>query len=164
MAKVPAAALLVLAFAAGCTPGPDPNLTESGKGKPVVTAEFPEVAQPGDVLTASIRVDNPGPGDMDPIVVAFTRVGDPSLPGPIVEPRRGLKEAGIEDIRPEPNGASPADSTFTFAGIPEGGSLTIEFDLRIPDDAEGTLGNVVQVYDGAEIDRARGARIQVEVE
>lgn len=152
-----------LAFAASCTPGPDPNLTESGKGKPVVAAEFPETAEPGDVVTASIHVDNPGPGDMQPIVVAFTRVGDPSLPLPIVEPRRGLKQAGIEDIRPEPTGSSPAESTFTFAGIAEGESMTIEFDLRIPDDAEGTLGNVIQVYDGAEIDRARGARIEVEV-
>lgn len=146
----------------GCA-GPDPNLTESGKGKPLVTAQFPETAAPGDVVTAVIEVENPGPGDIQPIVVAFTRVGDPSLPLPIVEPRRSLRAAGIEDIRPEPAGASPTDSTFTFAGVAEGDSTTIEFDLRIPPDAEGTLGNVIQVYDGAEIDRARGARIQLEV-
>lgn len=154
-----AAGLLVLG---GCS-GPDPNLTGSGKGKPLVTAEFPDTAAPGDVVTAVIHVENPGPGDMEPIVVAFTRVGDPSLPLPIVEPRRTLKDAGIEDIRPEPQGASPMDSTFTFPGVAEGDSTTIEFDLRVPDDAEGTMGNVIQVYDGAEIDRARGARLQLEV-
>lgn len=157
-------ALIVLCLvAAGCSPGPDSNVTESGMGKPIVTAEFPETAAPGDIVTASIRVENPGPGDIQPVVVSFTRVGDPSLPLPIVEPRRNLEDAGIEDIRPEPRGASPTDSTFTFEGVPEGGSTTIEFDLRIPTDAEGTLGNVVQVYDGVEIDRARGARIQLEV-
>ena len=159
-------ALLAVAAAAlvvgGCS-GPDPNLTESGQGKPLVTAEFPETARPGDVVTAVIRVENPGPSDMEPIVVAFTRVGDPSLPLPIVEPRRDLRDAGIEDIRPEPQGASPMDSTFTFPGVAEGDSTTIEFDLRIPDDAKGTVGNVIQVYDGAEIERARGARLQLEV-
>lgn len=162
MIRVLGAAACLALVLGGCA-GPDPNLTESGKGKPVVTAEFPETAAPGDVVTAVIEVENPGPGDIQPIVVAFTRVGDPSLPLPIVEPRRGLREAGIEDIRPEPRGASPTDSTFTFEGVPEGGSTTIEFDLRIPPDAEGTLGNVIQVYDGAEIERARGARIQLEV-
>ncbi len=162
MIRAFAAAAAVTIALVGCA-GPDPNLTESGKGKPVVTAAFPETAAPGDVVTAVIEVENPGPGDIEPIVVAFTRVGDPSLPLPIVEPRRGLREAGIEDIRPEPRGASPTDSTFTFEGVREGESTTIEFDLRIPPDAEGTFGNVIQVYDGAEIDRARGARIQLEV-
>lgn len=154
-----AATVLVLG---GCS-GPDPNLTESGKGRPLVTAEFPETAEAGDIVTAVIHVENPGPGDIEPIVVAFTRVGDPSLPLPIVEPRRDLEDTGIEDIRPQPQGASPMDSTFTFPGVAEGDSTTIEFDLRIPTDAAGTIGNVVQVYDGAEIDRARGARLQLDV-
>lgn len=155
--------VVVACLAGACSRGPDPNLTDTGKGRPVVTAEFPEAAAAGDVVTAAIHVENPGPGDIQPIVVAFTRVGDPSLPLPIVEPRRGLQEAGIEDIRPEPQGASPQDSTFTFAGVLEGESTTIEFDLRIPEDAEGTVGNVVQVYDGADIDRARGVRIETTV-
>lgn len=159
----PALVVVAAAILVGCS-GPDPNLTESGMGKPVVTAEIPASAEPGEVVTATIKVENPGPGDLQPIVVAFTRVGDPSLPLPIVEPRRGLKQAGIEEIRPEPNGASPTESTFTFDGVAEGDSTTIEFDLRIPEDARGTLGNVIQVYDGAEIDRARGARIEVEVD
>ena len=158
-----ALAIIAASILTACT-GPDPNLTESGMGKPVVTADFPDTAEPGDVVTATIKVENPGPGDLQPIVVAFTRVGDPSLPLPIVEPRRGLKQAGIEEIRPEPEGASPAESTFTFDGIAEGDSATIEFDLRIPPDAHGILGNVIQVYDGVDIDRARGARIQVEVD
>lgn len=163
MKKLVAFLAAMMVIAAACSTGPDPNLTESGKGKPVVTVQFPDSAAPGDVVTASIHVENPGPGDMQPIVVSFTRVGDPSLPLPIVEPRRKLIDAGIEDIRPEPTGASPTDSTFTFDGVAEGGETTIEFDLRIPEDGKGTMGNVVQVYDGVEIDRARGARIEIEV-
>lgn len=151
------AAFLVL----GCA-GPDPNLTERGTGKPEVTAEIPEQVDAGDVVTAVLRVTNPGPEDMASIVVSFARVGDPSLPYPIVEPLPGRARSGIEDIRPEPTGESPSDATYTFAGLAEGESTEIEFDLRIPD-REGTVGNSVQVYDGAEVARARGVRIETEV-
>jgi hypothetical protein len=145
-----------------CTPGPDPNLTESGAGKPRVTAVFPETAEAGEVLTASLEISNPGPEDVDTIVVSFVRVGDPSLPLPIVEPRRGRVQSGIEAIRPEPEGQSPADATYTFPGLPEGETVTIEFDLRIPD-ATGMVGNSVQVYDGAQVERAAGVRLETEV-
>jgi hypothetical protein len=145
-----------------CTPGPDPNLTESGAGRPRVSAEFPETARAGDVVTASLEISNPGPGNIDTIVVSFVRVGDPSLPLPIVEPRRGRVQSGIEAIRPEPEGQSPADATYTFPGLPEGGTVTIEFDLRIPD-TSGRVGNSVQVYDGAQVDRAAGVRLETEI-
>ena len=156
-----AVALACLVLLGACS-GPDPNLTDSGAGKPQITVEFPETASPGDVVTASIAVSNPGPQDMDSIVVSFVRVGDPSLPEPIVEPRKGRTESGIEDIRPEPRGQSPADATYAFTGVSEGDSVTLEFDLRMPD-AAGTYGNSVQVYDGTEVDRAAGARLQIEV-
>ncbi|MDP9066829.1 MAG: hypothetical protein M3N53_00585 [Actinomycetota bacterium] len=154
--------LFLVALALTACAGPDPNLTESGKGKPRVTVGFPETAEPGQVVTAAVQVSNPGPGDIGTLVVSFARVGDPSLPEPIVEPRRTLTLSGIEEIRPEPTGQSAADATFTFPGVAAGASTTIEFDLRTPD-AEGTFGNSIQVYDGAEIDRAAGARIQTEV-
>lgn len=150
--------LIVLAACAG----PDPNLTESGTGKPQVTAEFPETAEAGDVVTAVIEITNPGPEDMTSLVISFARVGDPSLPYPIVEPLPNRARAGIEDIRPDPNGESPPDATYTFGPLAEGDSTTIEFDLVIPDQ-EGTVGNSVQVYDGAEPERARGVRIETEV-
>ncbi len=158
--------LVVAAIAVGlpllaCT-GPDPNLTESGTGKPEVTAEFPEEAAAGDVVTASIRVTNPGPEDMASLVVSFARVGDPSLPYPIVEPLPNRARAGIRDIRPEPTGESPPDATYTFGPLAEGDSTTIEFDLVIPD-RDGLVGNSVQVYDGAEPERARGVRLETEV-
>lgn len=156
-AAVAVAASLLVA----CT-GPDPNLTESGTGKPEVSAEFPEEAAPGDVVTASIRVTNPGPEDMATIVVSFARVGDPSLPYPIVEPLPDRARAGIRDIRPEPTGESPPDATYTFGPLAEGDSTTIEFDLVIPD-RSGVVGNSVQVYDGAEPERARGIRLEIEV-
>ena len=154
-------ACVAVLFFAACT-GSDPNLTETGAGKPQLTAEFPETASSGDVVTAAIEVTNPGPQDMDSIVVSFVRVGDPSLPEPIVEPRKGRLQSGIEDIRPEPQGQSPADATYAFEGIPEGQTVTLEFDLRIPE-GPGTFGNSVQVYDGAEVGRAAGIRLEIEV-
>lgn len=111
------------AFLAGCAllllvgcAGPDPNLTDTGAGKPKLTVDFPQSAAPGDVVTASVEVTNPGPRDMDSIVVSFVRVGDPSLPEPIVEPRKGRVQSGIEDIRPEPRGQSPADAHLCLRG------------------------------------------------
>jgi hypothetical protein len=156
-----AIAVICLVVIGACT-GPDPNLTETGAGKPRITIDIPETAPPGDVVTASIEISNPGPQDMDSIVVSFVRVGDPSLPEPIVEPRKGRAESGIEDIRPEPAGESPPDATYAFGGVPEGESITLEFDLRMPDDV-GSYGNSVQIYEGAEVDRAAGARLEIEV-
>lgn len=161
MRKLLAAAAATALLLLGCT-GPDPNLTESGTGKPEVSAEFPAEAAVGDVVTASIRITNPGPEDMVSIVVSFARVGDPSLPYPIVEPLPDRARAGIRDIRPEPTGESPPDATYTFGPLAEGDSTTIEFDLVIPDH-DGVVGNSVQVYDGAEPQRARGVRIEIEV-
>ena len=155
-------ALCVVSLGSFACTGPDPNVTETGGGKPQLALEFPETAESGEVVTATIEVTNPGPRDMDSIVVSFVRVGDPSLPEPIVEPRQGRLRSGIEAIRPEPRGQSPADATYAFDGIPEGGSVTLEFDLRIPDGA-GTFGNSVQVYDGTEVDRAAGVRLEIEV-
>lgn len=152
---------LVVAALVACT-GAEPNLTETGAGKPELSAEFPETAAPGEVVTAVIEVTNPGPQDMDSIVVSFVRVGDPSLPQPIVEPRQGRLRSGIEDIRPEPRGESPPDATYAFEGVAEGGSITLEFDLRMPDEP-GTFGNSVQIYDGSEVGRAAGIRLEIEV-
>ncbi len=156
-----AAALLAILSVSACS-GPDANLTETGKAKPQLSAEFPATAARGEVVTATLQISNPGPADIGTLVVSFARVGDPSLPPPIVEPRRSRQASGIEAIRPEPTGESPPDATYTFPGIAEGGSTTLEFDLRIPNET-GTLGNSIQVYDGAEIDRARGVRIETEV-
>lgn len=161
MTKALHLALGLVALLAACA-GPDPNLTESGKAKPRLTVEFPGSAAPGEVVTAALQVSNPGPGDIGTLVVSFARVGDPSLPEPIVEPRRTLVLSGIEAVRPEPSGRSPSDATFTFPGVAAGTSTTIEFDLRAPE-TPGTFGNSIQVYDGAEIDRASGVRIQTEV-
>lgn len=155
------AALFGLVLLTACA-GPDPNLTERGTGKPQVTAEFPRQAQAGEVVTVVIEVTNPGPEDMTSVVVSFARVGDPSLPYPIVEPLPDRARAGIEDIRPEPSGESPPDATYTFGPLAEGATTSIEFDLLIPQ-REGTVGNSVQIYDGAEPERARGVRVEMEV-
>ncbi len=165
MKDAPRWAVLAVAIAAALSTacsGPDPNLTETGKGRPELSVEFPDKAASGEVVTAALEISNPGPGDIGTLVVSFARVGDPNLPSPIVEPRRSRGGSGIEAIRPEPVGESPPDATYTFRGIQEGESTTIEFDLRIPE-AEGTVGNSIQVYDGAEIDRAKGIRIALDV-
>jgi hypothetical protein len=88
-------ALLAVAFVVtGCYRGPDPNLTESGKGRPDVAVEAPTEADRGDEVTAVVSVTNPGPGDMGSVVVAFSRIGDPQLPTPIVEAGRRDTPAG----------------------------------------------------------------------
>lgn len=58
------------------------------------------------------------------------------------------------NLRPTP--------TYAFGGIAEGGSLTLEFDLRMPEES-GSFGNSVQVYDGSEVERAAGIRLEIEV-
>ena len=109
-----------------------------------------------------LTVSNPGPGDFSSTVVAFSRVGDPSLPGPIVEPGRRASRA-VRAVEPKPVAVSPDGVVYTFEGIAEGESRTFVFTVRLPEKT-GSFGNAVQVYDGGEPDRARGVRLQTRVE
>ena len=155
-----ATALAVLL--AGCY-GPDPNLTEEGKGRPVVSLEFPSVVEPGSVETAVLTIENPGPEDMDSIVVAFSRLGDPELPLPLVEVTAPGERGPVRSVDPEPSAVGQGGVVFTFGGIAEGDEMTITFELAIPED-EGKVGNAIQVYDGADAERARGVRLETTVE
>ncbi len=136
----------------------DSNLTESGKGRPQVTASMPEEAAPGDLIEAVVNVSNPGPGDMESVVVAFSRIGDPDLPTPIVEVGTGGQSEGVEDVKPDPVVVSPDGVRFRFGALAEGEELEIVFTLVMPK-ANGEVGNAVTVYDGSEPERARGARL-----
>ena len=149
------------ALLAGCY-GPDPNVTDEGKGLPVLTLDFPEEVKPESVHDAVLTIDNPGPEDMDSIVVAFSRLGDPALPLPLVEVSARDEQGPVRSVDPEPQAVGQGGVVFTFEGIPEGGSMTITFELLVPKD-EGKVGNAVQVYDGSDPDRARGVSLEAQV-
>ena len=142
--------------------GPDPGVTESGKGKPEPTIEFPATATPGSVQEAELIVTNPGPGDMQSVVVAFSRLGDPKLPLPIVDVAPPNGEGPVVDVTPKPNAVSPDGVIYTFSGLDEGDALTITFRLRIPVE-RGPAGNAILVYEGQDPERARGVRLETEV-
>ncbi len=146
----------------GCF-GPDPNVTDDGKGLPVLTLDFPAVVEPSSVATAVLTIENPGPEDMDSIVVAFSRLGDPELQLPLVEVSAPDEDGPVRSIDPEPRAVGQGGVIFTFGGIAEGEEMTITFELATPSE-EGKVGNAVQVYDGTDPDRARGVRLEAQVQ
>ncbi|MDQ3941291.1 MAG: hypothetical protein M3238_08075 [Actinomycetota bacterium] len=154
---------VVAALAAGCY-GPDPDLTPEGKGLPRVTlGEVPSTVVSGSRHTVELSIENPGPAAMESVVVAFSRLGDPALPEPIVDVAPRGEPGPVQDVEPEPVAVSQDGVVYRFEGLAEGESLTIRFELLIPD-VDGPAGNAVQVYDGSEPDRARGVRLKTEVE
>jgi hypothetical protein len=155
---VAALAAIVFMGVSACYWGPDPSLTETGKGKPTITAEFPATSEPGTTQTATFVVTNPGPGDMKSVVLTFGRVGDPSLPEPIVESGTGGQTEAVTSVSPEPVAVSPDAVNYRFGPLPEGESMTIRFELLLPD-GTGEVGNAVQAYDGYEPARAGGVRL-----
>lgn len=156
--SIVAAGLLLLVACVGETQ----SLTDEGRGFPDPEVTFPATATAGSVQTAELTVTNPGPGDMGSLVVAFSRLGDPELPVPIVDVSGRDEDGAVRDVSPKPNAVSPDGVIYTFEGIDVGESVTIEFELTIPS-ADGPAGNAILVYDGGEPDRARGVRIETEV-
>lgn len=158
--------LVILSLGTGCF-GEDPNLTESGLGRPYVTVEFPETVEPGTTHDARVTIENPGPGDMDSVVVAFLRVGPAQggepLPVPLVDAGARGGNPAIVAIEPEPRGTSPDAVVFTFGQLPERESTTITFSLKIPD-VTGPAANSVQAYAGEDPSRARGARLETDIQ
>ena len=157
-----AAALLVLA---GCF-GPDPNLTETGKGKPLLSVEFPERVSSGAVETATFTVENPGPGEMDSVVVAFATAGVAGASGPLpvelVPITTTSENPRVESVAPEPRDVSEDGVLYVFDGLGEGESLEISFDIRVPDEP-GPAANSVSVYAGEDADRIKGLLLQTVV-
>ena len=157
-----AATAVALVLLAACF-GPDPNLTESGKGKPVIDVEFPPTVSPGEVATATLTVENPGPGDMGTIAVAFTTVGVAGASGPLPTELVPITTTSdnpmVAGITPEPRDVSPDGVVYYFDGVQEGGSLAIAFDIRVPE-TPGPAANSVSVYAGEAADRIRGVRLQ----
>ena len=145
--------------------GPDPNLTESGKGKPRVTVEFPAEVQRSSVNTAVVEVTNPGPGDMAGFSIEFSLVGlggTQGVPTPLVASGSQEKSPSIDGVDPEPNAVSLEGVRFFFGALEEGGSTTVRFEIVAPDEP-GTAANAVIVADTEEAERSRGVRLVTEV-
>lgn len=156
---------VLLALLAGCF-GPDPNLSESGKGLPVLSVDFPPEVDAGSTATATLSVENPGPGDMSSVVVAFATVGVAAASGPLPAELVPIVTRGdnpaITSVTPEPRSVSKDGVIYVFDGLREGESLEVAFAIRVPDQA-GPAANSVSVYAGDESDRIRGLRLETEV-
>lgn len=165
-----AVVLVVGAIVASSCAGSGAGLSESGSGLPQVTIEFPPSAPAGSAKPAVLEVINPGPGDIGTLIVAFTRAGDPDLPTPIVDVTGGNAPSAVRSVSPNPAGISDDGVVYRFSRasahkpfLAEGDSAIITFDLTVPQ-RPGPAANAVQVYDGSEIDRAAGVRLETEVE
>lgn len=160
-----AVAAIALLLLTGCF-GPDPNLTETGKGKPLLTVDFPDTAAPGSVATATFTVENPGPGDIRSVALAFASVGAAAASGPLpveLVPITTTEEnPAIESITPEPRNVSPDGVVYFFDPLAEGESVEIAFDIRVPDEP-GPAANSVSVYAAEDTARIRGLRLETVV-
>jgi hypothetical protein len=150
--------------AAACF-GPDPNLTESGKGKPEVTVDFPAEVQRASTNAAVVEVTNPGPGDMSGFSIEFSLVGlggTQGVPIPLVATGSQEQSPSIAAVEPEPRAVSLEGVRFFFGALEEGETATVRFDIVAPDEP-GTAANAVIVSDTEEAERSRGVRLVTEV-
>ena len=155
-------AALAIAFVTVACVGPPAGVTESGEGVPRVAVDFPSRTSPGSVHEAVIEVTNPGPEEIQTLAVAFTRVGDPALPEPIVDAGARGKNPSVEAVEPRPSRVSGDAVVYYFGPLDEGTSTSITFALRVPT-TPGPAANAVQVYDGSDVERAAGVRLSTEV-
>jgi hypothetical protein len=160
------AAALVLVLALSACYRDASNLSASGEGLPQVAVEFPETSAPGSVHTAALEIVNPGPGDIERLAVSFALVGAPAaqgLPVTLVGAAGGGRRDTVLGVSPRPMSVSPDGVVYRFEGLAEGESVTIEFELRVPD-TPGVAANSVIVSDDSDPSRARGARLETTVE
>lgn len=157
-----AASALALLLLGACF-GPDTNLTDGGKGRPVLSVDFPPSVAPGAPATATLTVENPGPGDMASVVVAFAPVGVAAASGPLpadLVPIAFTRDnPAVAAVTPEPRSVSRDGIVYVFGGLEEGATTEISFEIVVPEET-GTAANSVSVYDGAEPDRIRGVRLE----
>lgn len=142
------------------------EVTDTGKGLPRLTVEFPPEVKPGSVHDLTITVDNPGPGDMASFLIAFGTVG---VGGEVVVAQPllvagppGGQSPSVLAVEPEPVEVEQAGLVFKFGPLDEGASTTVIFSIKAPATV-GTYANSVQAYDAQAIDRIRGARVQTKV-
>jgi hypothetical protein len=75
----------------------------------------------------------------------------------------GEESPSVLEVEPEPEGIGQGGVVYRFDGLAEGDSVVIRFTLKAPV-VPGTAASSVQVYDGADVSRARGVRLQTSVE
>jgi hypothetical protein len=127
-----------------------------------VTVDFPATVESGSRATATFQIENPGPGDMDGLALAFALLGRSDLPETLVAFGVQRNQRSVIQVRPEPRAVSPDGAVYTFDGLEEGESVTIEFDLRIPT-RPGTYANSVTASEASDLERSRGVRLETEV-
>ena len=133
--------------------------------RPELSIDFPDVVDGGSVHDAVLDVSNPGRQEIDPLFVAFSWVGvarSEDVPVPIVNFSSGGENPAVVDVSPEPVGVSQDGAVYRFGSLAAGDSLTITFTLRVPE-RPGIAANAVTVYDGEEIERAGGERLETTV-
>lgn len=142
------------------------EVPEGEAGRPEITVEFPETSDPGSIHTATFTITNPSEEEMKSVFLAFARVGpaqggDP-IPYPIVDPGAKHENPSIVGIDPEPEASSIDAVVFRFGALRPGESMTVSFDLKVPDVA-GPAANSVSAYPGEHPERAKGVRLETEV-
>ncbi|MFN2388693.1 MAG: hypothetical protein ABR575_03680 [Actinomycetota bacterium] len=148
---------------AACFREAGPGVTEKGLGIPVLSIDFPASVAPGSVQDAKLTITNPGPGEMTSVLVAFSALGDPSLPAAIVGLGRKQANPAVVNVSPDPTAVSPDGVVYVFGRLGAEETTTITFRLRMPD-RTGPAANAIQVYEGEDIDRARGIALRTVVE
>jgi hypothetical protein len=148
--------LLCTALLGACFAGTD--LTDAGNGIPQVAVDFPDKTKAGSVRTATLTVTNPGPGGMPVMDVTFARVGTEA---PLIDDLSRRPARAIVSAAPEP--LSFDGVAYRFEGPPEGQTVAVEFQIRIPPTA-GVVANSLTVSDPQDPQRARGVRLATSIE
>jgi hypothetical protein len=142
------------------------EVPEGLAGRPEISVEFPATSDPGSVQTATFTIRNPGPNEMQSVFLVFARVGPAEgggeIPIPIVDPGAKHVNPAIVSISPEPEASSIDAIVFRFGSLGVGETMTVSFDLRMPD-ATGPAANSVTAYPGEDPERAKGVRLDTEV-
>jgi len=165
-------ASLALASLAACF-GPDPNLTDDGLGKPLLTVDFPTEATAGSTEELLVEIDNPGPGDMSSFTIAIANVAVGGTEGnaqPLLLPAPPPEQLGddqqvspsISSIEPEPLTVGEGGLVFRFGPLPEEESASVSFEVVVPEESQ-TYANSVQAFDSQVLDRIDALKVQVAV-
>jgi hypothetical protein len=163
---------IVLLGLAGCF-GPNPNLTEGGLAKPVVTADLPSRVETSATTELTVGIENPGPGDINSFSIAFALVAVGGTQGnarPLVLPAPAPARLGgeqktsssIASISPKPVTVGQGGVVFQFGPLGEEESTEVVFEIIAPADP-GNYANSVQVYDSQVLDRIGAIKVQTEV-
>lgn len=141
-------------------------LFREGDDDPVLGVETPGTASPGEVVTAELTVENPGPEDMNRVVVSFATVGvaaaSGSIPNELVPITTTSDNPVVESVEPAPTSVSDDGVVYVFGGLAANESATFTFEIRVPD-AGGPAANSVSVYAGEDTERISGLLLQTVV-